>query len=116
MRSGLPRRSCAAILRLCPACIFTQSYAPSKQTVEQTRRLIRTLFLATTVVLLIVCANLAGLMLVRSIRRRRQITLQLALGAPAGTLLREAVLESLLLSMTGGLLGVGLAGIACGWA
>jgi len=82
------------------------------QTVEQARRLIRTLFLATTVVLLIVCANLAGLMLVRSIRRRRQTTLQLALGAPVGTLLREAVLESLLLSMAGGVLGVGLAAIA----
>jgi predicted permease len=82
-----------------------------EQTVDQVSRLIRTLFLATTVVLLIVCANLAGLMLVRGIRRRRQITLQLALGAPAGTLLREAVLESLLLNMTGGVLGVGLAAI-----
>jgi predicted permease len=64
------------------------------------------------VVLLIACANLAGLLLVRSIRRRRQITLQMALGAPAVTLLSEAVLESLLLSLTGGLFGLGLAAIA----
>jgi len=63
-------------------------------------------------VLLIACANLAGLLLVRGIRRRRQITLQIALGAPAITLLREAVLESLLLSLTGGLFGLGLAAIA----
>src|SRR5262249_30575099 len=83
-----------------------------EQTVEQARRLVRTLFLATLVVLLIACANLAGLMLVRGIGRRRQITLQIALGAPAGTLLREAVLESLLLSITGGVFGVGLAAIA----
>jgi putative ABC transport system permease protein len=83
-----------------------------EQTVEQARRLVRTLFLATVVVLLIACANLAGLLLVRGIRRRRQITLQLALGAPAGTLLREAVLESLLLSITGGVFGVGLAATA----
>src|SRR6266849_4149939 len=83
-----------------------------EQTVEQARRLVRTLFLATMVVLLIACANLAGLLLVRGIRRRRQITLQMALGAPAGTLLREAVLESLLLSFTGGVFGVGLAAIA----
>jgi len=83
-----------------------------EQTVEQARRLVRTLFLATMVVLLIACANLAGLLLVRGIRRRRQITLQMALGAPAGTLLREAVLESLLLSITGGVFGVGLAAIA----
>ncbi|HEY6369126.1 MAG TPA: FtsX-like permease family protein [Candidatus Sulfotelmatobacter sp.] len=56
--------------------------------------------------------RLAGLLLVRGIRRRRQITLQMALGAPAGSLLREAVLESLLLSITGGVFGVGLAAIA----
>jgi putative ABC transport system permease protein len=83
-----------------------------EQTVEQARRLVRTLFLATIVVLLIACANLAGLLLVRGIRRRRQIALQMALGAPASTLLREAVLESLLLSITGGVFGVGLAAIA----
>jgi predicted permease len=83
-----------------------------EQTVEKARRLVQTLFLATMVVFLITCANLAGLLLVRGIRRRRQISLQLALGAPAGTLLREAVLETLLLSITGGVLGVGLAAIA----
>ena len=83
-----------------------------EQTVEQARQLVRTLFLATMVVLLIACANLAGLLLVRGLRRRRQIALQMALGAPAGTLLREAVLESLLLSFTGGVFGVGLAAIA----
>jgi putative ABC transport system permease protein len=82
-----------------------------EQTVEQARRLVQTLFLATMVVLLIACANLAGLQLVRGIRRRRQIALQMALGAPTGTLLREAVLESLLLSVTGGVFGVGLAAI-----
>jgi putative ABC transport system permease protein len=83
-----------------------------ERTVEQARRLVRTLFLATMVVLLIACANLAGLLLVRGIGRRRQIALQMALGAPAGTLLREAVLESLSLSITGGVFGVGLAAIA----
>lgn len=83
-----------------------------EQTIEQARRLVQTLFLATVVVLLIACANLAGLLLVRGIRRRRQIGLQMALGAPAGTLLREAILESLLLSLTGGVVGVGLAAIA----
>ena len=82
------------------------------QTVEQARRLVQTLFVATVVVLLIACANLAGLLLVRGIRRRRQIALQMTLGAPAGTLLREAILESLVLSITGGVFGVGLAAIA----
>jgi predicted permease len=83
-----------------------------EQTVRQARRLVRTLFVATMFVLLIACANLAGLLLVRGIRRRRQIALQMALGAPTGTLLREAILESLLLSITGGVFGVVLAGIA----
>ena len=83
-----------------------------EETVEQARQLIRTLFLATLVVLLIAYANLAGLLLVRAIRRRRQIAVRMALGASAGTLLREAVLQSLVLSATGGVLGLGLAAIA----
>ena len=83
-----------------------------EETVEQARQLVRTLFLATMVVLLIASANLAGLLLVRAMRRRRQIAVQMALGAAAGTLLREAVLESLVLSLTGGALGLGLAAIA----
>ena len=83
-----------------------------EQTIGQARRLVRTLFLATLVVLLIACANLAGLLLVRGIRRRLQIALQIALGAPASTLVREAILESLLLSITGGVFGVVLAAIA----
>jgi putative ABC transport system permease protein len=82
-----------------------------EETVEHARQLVRTLFMATMVVLLIACANLAGLLLVRAIRHRRQIAVRMALGAPAGTLLREAVLESVILSLTGGVLGLGLAAI-----
>ena len=81
-----------------------------EETVEQGRQLVRTLFLAIVVVLLIACANLAGLLLVRAIRRRREIAL--ALGARASVLLRQALLESLVLSVTGGLLGLVLAAIA----
>jgi MacB-like periplasmic core domain len=76
-----------------------------EETVEQARPLVRTLFLAVAVVLLIACANLAGLLLVRAIRRRREVAVRLALGARAGTLLRQAILESLVLSVTGGLVG-----------
>ena len=80
-----------------------------EETVEQARPLIRTLFLAVAVVLLIVCANLAGLLLVRAIRRRRQIAVCLALGASPATLLWQAILQSLVLSVTGGMLGLLLA-------
>src|SRR5579862_5256379 len=83
-----------------------------EETVSQARQLVRTLFLAIFVVLLIACANLAGLLLVRAIRRRREIAVRLALGAPAGVLLRQAIMESLVLSVTGGVLGLVLAAVA----
>jgi putative ABC transport system permease protein len=81
-------------------------------TVQQSRSLLRTLFLAVAVVLLIACFNLAGLMLVRAIRRQREVAVRLALGARASSLIRQAVLESLVLSVTGGVLGLILAGLA----
>jgi len=83
-----------------------------EETVEQARPLVRTLFLAVSVVLLIACANLAGLLLVRAIRRQREVAVRLALGARASTLLRQAILESLVLSVTGGVLGLILAAVA----
>jgi predicted permease len=83
-----------------------------EDTVSQVRPLLRTLFCAVAVVLLIACANLAGLLLVRSIRRRREIAVRVALGARAAALLRQAVVESLLLSIAGGLVGLALAAIA----
>lgn len=80
-----------------------------EDTVEQARPLVRTLFIAVIVVLLIVCANLAGLLLVRAIRRRREIAVRLALGARAATLLRQAIVESMVLSVAGGAIGLALA-------
>jgi predicted permease len=78
-------------------------------TVQQSRSLLRILFLAVAVVLLIACFNLAGLMLVRAIRRQREVAVRLALGARASALVRQAVLESLILSISGGVLGLILA-------
>jgi putative ABC transport system permease protein len=82
-----------------------------EEIVGQARQLVRTLFLAILVVLLIVCANLAGLLLVRAIRRRREVAVRLALGAGIAALLRQAILESLVLSLAGGGLGLVLAAI-----
>lgn len=81
-------------------------------TVTAARPLIRVLFLAVFIVLLIACANLAGLLLVRAIRRRRETAVRLALGSSSKTLVQQAVIESLILSITGGLIGIGLAAIA----
>jgi predicted permease len=83
-----------------------------EDTVAQARPLVRTLFFAVIVVLLIVCANLAGLLLVRAIRKRREFALRLALGARAAVLLRQAIVESMVLSIAGGAIGLALAAVA----
>jgi predicted permease len=80
-----------------------------EDTVGQARPLVRTLFFAVIVVLLIACANLAGLLLVRAIRGRREIAVRLALGARAATLLRQAIVESTVLSIAGCMIGLALA-------
>ena len=86
---------------------------PLRQDVtEQTRPLLRTLFLAVAVVLLIACVNLAGLMLVRAIRQQREAAVRLALGAKVSALLRQAIMESLVLSFSGGALGLAIAAVA----
>src|SRR5258708_26888923 len=81
-----------------------------EDTVAEARPLVRMLFLAVAVVLFIACANLAGLLLVRVIRRRREIAVRLALGARASTVITQSLIETLALSVAGGLLGLGLAG------
>jgi predicted permease len=80
--------------------------------VGEVRPLLRTLFLAVSIVLLIACVNVAGLLLVRAIRRRREYAVRLALGARSSVIIRESVFEGLLLSMAGGLLGLAFAAIA----
>jgi putative ABC transport system permease protein len=80
-------------------------------TTASARPLLRILFLSVFVVLLIACANLAGLLLVRAIRRRRETAVRLALGVSSRALVRQTVLESLVLSVSGGLAGVGLAAL-----
>ncbi len=81
-------------------------------TVAQARPLVRTLFLSVMVVLFIACANLAALLLVRVIGRRREISVRLALGASGGAVLRQSLVEVLLLSMGSGLMGLALAWVA----
>jgi putative ABC transport system permease protein len=80
--------------------------------VANVRPLLRTLFFAVAIVLLIACINVAGLLLVRAIRRHGEYAVRLALGARSGAIIRGSIFEGVMLSATGGLLGLAFAVIA----
>ena len=63
-------------------------------------------------VLLVACANVGGLMLVRAAGRTREVTIRMALGADRARLVRQALTESLVLALAGGIVAL----IVCGWA
>ncbi|MDB4915855.1 MAG: hypothetical protein JWM95_3499 [Gemmatimonadetes bacterium] len=87
-------------------------FALQSETNGQSRLLLLALCGAALCVLLLACANLAGLLIARSLARRREFDVRVALGAGRARLVRQLVTESLVISVCGGALGIVIAVVA----
>ena len=67
------------------------------------------------IILLIACVNLAVLLLARSSARRHEMAIRIALGASRWRVMRQLLIESLMISISGAVVGMGLATWASGW-
>ncbi len=72
-------------------------------------------FAATACLLLIACLNIANLLVARSAARRKESAIRCALGGTRGRLIREQLIESLILSIAGGVLGIFFAFLTLQW-
>ena len=135
MRAGRGRGSSFAIARLRDGVSFEQAYAEMRtlyaelekeqpernarrtvmlfhlqeQMVGELRPAILALVGAVALVLLVACVNVANLLLARSAARERELGMRAALGARRGRLVRQMLMESLVLSCAGGVAGLTVA-------
>lgn len=92
--------------------VITSPVLLREQLVGKTRPAIIVLAVGVLTILLTACANIAGLMIARSTTRERELAIKTALGASGFTLFHEHLLESVVLSLCGAVVGVFLA-VAC---
>ena len=86
-----------------------QLFSLQDSALGSTRQLLIALFVAVLLFLLIACANVVNLQLVRATSRRREMALRIAVGAEGGRLVRQLLVEGLTLAAVGAVAGVALA-------
>ncbi|HJU42843.1 MAG TPA: ABC transporter permease [Vicinamibacterales bacterium] len=82
-----------------------------EEAVGPRRPALRMLLVAVAVMLLIVCANVANLMLARGIARQREVAVRLAVGASRTRIIGQVLAESLVLTVAGGIIGAALGAV-----